>query len=131
MTTGQGAKDRGTKDPVILVVEEEAMERAAIAEHLEGAGFAVLQADSTDEALELLDGADLRALVTDAHLPGRMDGSELARTIRGRRPDLPVILMSGHSDLRDDELPEGVEFISKPYLLDRLVPTLRRLLEAA
>lgn len=126
MTTSQGSED-----PVILIVEEEATERAAIAEHLTTAGFAVLQADTTDDALALLESrTDLRALVTDAHLPGRIDGSELARTIRSRRPDLPVILMSGHSDLRDDELPAGVEFISKPYLLDRLAPTLRRLLEA-
>ena len=126
------ALNQGTEDPVILVVEEEAMESAAIAEHLESAGFAVLQADSTDEAEAMLEKrADVAALVTDAHLPGRMDGSELARAIRGRRPDLLVILMSGHSDLRDDEMPEGVEFISKPYLLDRLAPTLRRLLGGA
>ena len=74
--------------------------------------------------------SDLRGLVTDAHLPGRIDGSELARLARDRFPGVTVVLMSGHSDLRDDEMPEGVEFISKPYLLDRLAPTLRRLIGA-
>lgn len=115
--------------PVILVVEEEAVERAAIAENLEASGFAVAEAEGSDEALALLEArSDLRGLVTDAHLPGRIDGSELARLARDRFPGVTVVLMSGHSDLRDDEMPEGVEFISKPYLLDRLAPTLRRLI---
>jgi DNA-binding NtrC family response regulator len=118
--------------PVILVVEEEAAERVAIAEHLGEAGFDVLEAGDTDEALALLERrSDVQGLVTDAHLPGRLDGSELARTVRDRRPGIRVVLMSGHSDLRDDEMPDGVEFVSKPYLLDRLAPTLRRLIEAA
>ena len=117
--------------PVILVVEEEAVERAAIAEHLGEAGFDVIEAEGTDAALATLERrSDVQGLVTDAHLPGRLDGSELARTVRDRRPGVRVVLMSGHSDLRDDEMPEGVEFISKPYLLDRLASTLRRLIEA-
>jgi DNA-binding NtrC family response regulator len=117
--------------PVILVVEEEAAERVAIAEHLGEAGFDVLEAEDTNEALAVLERrSDVKGLVTDAHLPGRLDGSELARTVRDRWPGVRVVLMSGHSDLRDDEMPEGVEFISKPYLLDRLAPTLRRLIEA-
>jgi DNA-binding NtrC family response regulator len=118
--------------PVILVVEEEAVERVAIAEHLAEAGFDVIEAEDTDEALAVLERrSDVKGLVTDAHLPGRIDGSELAQAVRDRRPGVRVVLMSGHSDLRDDELPEGVEFISKPYVLDRLAPTLRRLIEAA
>jgi DNA-binding NtrC family response regulator len=115
--------------PVILVVEEEVAERVAIAEHLGEAGFDVVEAEDTDEALAVLERrSDVRGLVTDAHLPGRIDGSELARTVRDRRPGVRVVLISGHSDLRDDEMPEGVEFVSKPYLLDRLAPTLRRLM---
>ena len=118
--------------PVILVVEEEAMERVAIAEHLAEAGFDVIEAEDTDGALAVLERrSDVKGLVTDAHLPGRIDGSGLAQAVRDRRPGVRVVLMSGHSDLRDDELPEGVEFISKPYVLDRLAPTLRRLIEAA
>ena len=115
--------------PVILVVEEEAAERVAIAEHLREAGFDVVEAEDTDEALAVLERrSDVRGLVTDAHLPGRIDGSELARTVRDRRPGVRVVLISGHSDLRDDEMPEGVEFVSTPYLFDRLAPTLRRLM---
>jgi DNA-binding NtrC family response regulator len=115
--------------PVILVVEEEVSERVAIAEHLGEAGFDVVEAEDTDEALAVLERrSDVRGLVTDAHLPGRIDGSELARAVRDRRPGVRVVLISGHSDLRDDEMPEGVEFVSKPYLLDRLAPTLRRLM---
>ena len=123
--TSSGSAQR----PVILVVEEEAAERVAIAEHLGEAGFDVVEAEDTDEALAVLERrSDVRGLVTDAHLPGRLEGSELARVVRDRFPSVTVVLMSGHSDLRDDEMPGGVEFISKPYLFDRLAPTLRRLI---
>jgi CheY-like chemotaxis protein len=114
----------------VLVVEEETHELDAIAEHLAGAGFSVLRAGSTDEALAILEKGAPAALVTDAHLPGRIDGHELARLARERFPALAVVMMSGHSDASSGPLPEGAAFVAKPYLLERLVPTLRQMIAA-
>ena len=60
-----------------------------------------------------------------------MDGFELAEVARSRWPHIAVVMMSGHSDASSGPVPTGAEFISKPYLLSHLVPTLRRMTRAA
>ncbi len=115
--------------PMILLVEEETEERVYIAEHLTNAGFRVVEAEDADAALDLLEKeAEVHGLVTDAHVPGEIDGFELARVVRDRWPEMAVVMMSGHSDASSGPLPEGSEFVAKPYLTDRLVPALRALL---
>ena len=119
-------------DPVIILVDEENTIREAIARHLEQAGFAVVEAEDTDAAMALLEKrSGLQGLVTDAHVPGKIDGFELAGLARKRWPDLAVVMMSGHSDNLSGPVPEGGEFISKPNLTSHLVPTLNRMLGRA
>jgi DNA-binding response OmpR family regulator len=112
--------------PVVVLVEEETDERLFIAEHLRDAGFDVLQSEDTTTGLRLLEehGA-AEALVTDAHVPGDIDGHELARLARERWPEMTVVMMSGHSDETSGPLPPGAVFVSKPDLTSRLVPVLR------
>ncbi len=75
--------------PMVLVVEEETHERVAIREYLDGVGYEVLEAEDTGEALSLLQQrSDLQALVTDAHVPGQIDGFELAQVVRERWPQI-------------------------------------------
>jgi DNA-binding NtrC family response regulator len=115
--------------PVIILLEEEADERAVLLEHLEQAGFAVVEVDDSDRALALLDEtSEVRGFVADAHVPGRIDGFDLAGRIRRERPELAIILMSGHSDHTSGPVPDGVEFINKPNILEYLAPTLRRMI---
>ena len=115
--------------PLILLLEEEAHERAALVEHLTMGGFAVLEAGDSDRALALMEKTpDVKGFVSDAHVPGQIDGFELVQRVRRDRPDLAVVLMSGHSDHTSGPVPEGVEFINKPNLLEYLAPTLRRLI---
>ncbi len=73
----------------------------------------------------------MSALVTDAHVPGCMDGFELAEVARTRWPHLAAVMMSGHSDSTSGPAPKAAEFISKPYLLGQLGQTLRRMTKAA
>ena len=114
--------------PVVILVEEEADERTALREHLDTADFQVLETDETDAALSLLETrSDIGAIVTDAHVPGRIDGFELARMVRERWPQIGVVMTSGHSDSKGGPVPEGSEFVAKPYLLEHLVPALRKL----
>ena len=120
---------RSDERPVILVLEEETHLRVFIADHLGEAGFEVLQAGDSDADLALLEGrAKVHGLVTDAHVPGVMDGFQLAQLARERWPGMAVVMMSGHSDPTTGPVPEGSEFVAKPYLVQRLVPALRTLL---
>lgn len=123
-------KSRDSKEhPVVILAEEEVPQRMDIAKHLEAAGFHVLQAADSDEAQALLDGrSDVSAFVTDSHLPGQIDGFALATLVREQRPEIAVVLMSGHSDASSGQVPPGGRFISKPYLFEQLVPTLRDLI---
>ena len=115
--------------PLIVLVEEETMEREVFAEYLERTGFAVLDAADTDRGLALLEAnGGVRGLVTDAHVPGQIDGCELAQVACARWPHLAVVMMSGHSDATSGPVPAGGVFISKPYLLQHLAPTLSRMI---
>ena len=116
--------------PVVLIVEEETTERVVLVEHLAEGGYGTLEASDSDEALSALAShADVRAILTDAHVPGKIDGYELARLVREQRPEIATIMTSGHSDATSGPIPEGGEFIAKPYLLEHLLPTLQRMLQ--
>ena len=120
------------KDPMIVLVEDEPSEREPIARHLRENGFSVEVVDDSDAALALLNKrSDIGGLVTDAHVPGGIDGFELAALARERWPDLAVVMMSGHSDASSGPVPEGGDFVSKPYLFSHLVPALNRLMGRA
>jgi DNA-binding response OmpR family regulator len=124
------AKAQQQEPNLVLLVEEETHERIYIAGHLAEAGYEVLEAEDSDTALNLIENQPgVRAIVTDAHVPGRIDGFELARIVRERWPGMAVVMMSGHSDASSGPLPEGSEFVAKPYLTSRLVPALQALLE--
>ena len=94
--------------------------------------FRVFQAGDTDGALALLEArTDVRGFVTDAHVTGTIDGYELACLVRERWPAVAVVMMSGHSDASSGPVPEGADFIAKPYLFEHLAHTLRRMIEQA
>lgn len=82
----------------ILLVEDNEAVRRTVRWTLEGAGYTVLEAASGDAAMAMLDdgcgGFDL--VLTDVVMPGRLQGPELVHRIRDRRPDVPVIFMSGY-----------------------------------
>ena len=118
--------------PMILLVEDEPSEREPIARHLREHGFSVEVVDDSDAALALLKKrSDIRGLVTDAHVPGKIDGFELAALVRERWPDLAVVMMSWHSGESSGPIPDGGDFVSKPYLFSHLVPALNRLMGRA
>jgi DNA-binding response OmpR family regulator len=120
------------KDPTILLVEDEPSEREPIMRHLQERGFAVEVVDNSDAALALFEKrSDIQGLVTDAHVPGKIDGFELAALVRERWPGVAVVMMSGHSDASSGPIPDGGDFVSKPYLFSHLVPALNRLMGRA
>ena len=114
----------------ILVVEDEVMISELLADYLSGAGFDVRIAATADEALGYLEsepGVDL--LFTDINLAGSsMDGSALAREVRVRRPEMPIVYCSGRVSPSAVAPPVSRSmFLAKPYNLDHVSSLLRRL----
>jgi PAS domain S-box-containing protein len=116
----------------ILVVDDEAPVRELLCEFLERAGFAVLTAPGGAEALEILRsrGREIDAAVLDLAMPG-LDGGSTVEALRGLRPDLPVLLVTGFSqDALGTRLPpSGVAgILRKPFEPEELVAALRNVL---
>lgn len=100
---------------VVLMVEDEVLIRMDIADVITNAGFEVVEAPNAEAALNIFTARpDIKVLLTDVHMPGQMDGMELARTVRQRVPKMGIIVMSGRAEPKADELPDGVTFLSKP-----------------
>jgi CheY-like chemotaxis protein len=115
-------------NPVILLVEDDVLVRFTTADILREAGFDVLEAVDSSEALALLTtGHPLDLVLTDIRMPGHMDGVQLASVIKNTRPNLPVALLSSHLESAEHQ---ADVFISKPYQPDRLVEVVKRLIGA-
>jgi two-component system, cell cycle sensor histidine kinase and response regulator CckA len=118
----------------ILLVEDDGPIRRMTAQVLGRAGYRVLSAASPGEACALFDehGADIGLLLTDVVMP-EMRGTALAERLIARRPDLPVLFVSGYSDtMPETTVALGrVSFLPKPFAPSRLVTTVAELLGAA
>jgi CheY-like chemotaxis protein len=117
----------------VLVVEDDALVRTALAETLRDLRYRVVEAADADAALAVLDaGTRVAAVLTDLTMPGSMDGLGLAAAARSRLPAVPVILISGHlAASQGKSLPPGVEFVQKPHTGGAITVALRRALGGA
>src|SRR3989440_5594236 len=89
-------------------------------------------ADSAAAALDRIAARDYDAVVTDIKMPG-MDGLTLMAEIRGRRPDTPILMITGHGEdaLAIQALRGGAyDFIPKPIDRDHIVASLHRAIRA-
>ncbi len=115
----------------VLVVEDEAEVRAMVAETLRELGCHVLEAHDGPSGLRVLHSREhVDLLVTDVGLPG-LNGRQLADAARERRPNLPVLLITGYAGaaLTDWQLAPGMEVVSKPFKLDTLAARVGSLLK--
>jgi CheY-like chemotaxis protein len=113
----------------ILMVEDEVLISEMITDVLSENGFAVHAVTSAEKALSYLDeGPEVDVLFTDINLEGRMDGSMLAKKVRERRPDLPIVYCSGrYSPSALSPLMPRSLFLKKPYDPSDLCTLLTRL----
>jgi CheY-like chemotaxis protein len=102
--------------PTLLVVEDEPSVRTLVASALRGDGYRVLLAGSAEEALRIADAhpEPIHLLLTDAIMPGQT-GIELAHRLAADRPELRVIVMSGHTEETVSGLDEGFDLLRKPF----------------
>jgi two-component system, response regulator PdtaR len=113
---------------VVLAVEDEPLILMLAIEMIRDAGFEPLWASNADEAIRILESrGDIRIVFTDINMPGSMDGIRLAQAVRGRRPPIKIIVTSGFSGGDLKLLPEGSQFIPKPYDADQISDALRNL----
>jgi len=114
--------------PLILIVDDEALLRMSLADSLRECGFFPIEACDADEAVEILQmDVEIDVVLTDARMPGTMDGFGLAKWIRENRPELPVFIASGYSGKFDlaEELCARETYFRKPYDVNEVAPKLR------
>jgi two-component system response regulator AtoC len=115
----------------LLLVEDEAPLREAVAERLADSGFEVTQAESGEQALERLAEFAFDVLVTDLRLPG-IDGAQVIEAAVGRYPEILPIVVTGYGTVRDavDVIKRGaIDFVTKPFQFDELLHALNAALE--
>lgn len=86
---------------VILCVDDEPIPLILRKSVLEKAGYSVVTASCGTEALTLLEVNCVDLVLTDMLMPG-MSGAQLAREVKSRQPELPVILYSGVNEIPED-----------------------------
>jgi DNA-binding response OmpR family regulator len=118
---------------LILVIEDDLTIQAFIDEALCESGYEPSLAASGEEALILLKDGEykFRLLVTDINLAGKVDGWEVARTVREIDPAFPVIYMTGAA--ADEWASKGVPksiLLTKPFAPAQLVTAISNLLNS-
>jgi CheY-like chemotaxis protein len=109
----------------ILLVEDEELVRTLACEILEGAGYDVLMATDSDEAVDLSAAhpGEIHLLLTDLVLPG-MSGVDLSRAIQAHRPEIRTLLVSGYDNGLLGPEERMLPFLQKPFdrslLLERV-----------
>ena len=112
--------------PTVLVVEDDETLRSLTVDAISLLGVVVVDCQSADDALPVLEGSCSIALVmTDICMPGTMDGMQFAQLIWLRWPLLPVILTSGNRFMPDGLMPSHSAFLRKPWTLDALHQAVR------
>jgi CheY-like chemotaxis protein len=113
----------------ILIVEDNNRIRAEISDVLQQEGYEVEEACDGVEALELLENRHFDLIITDFAMH-RMNGLALIDRLRSMLPKLPVILISGYTSTPTGKaLARGkAEFLRKPFKLESLTSTVKRLL---
>lgn len=118
----------------ILVVEDEEEVRKLTARILRKQGYNVLEASRGKEAFSLCEEQEgpIHLMVTDVVMPG-LTGAELAKRFTELYPETKVLYMSGYTSDRfaigHGNLEKGMEFIEKPFSIDRLAKKIREVLD--
>ena len=115
----------------LLLVEDEAPLREALAERLAEQGFEVEQADTGERAIEQLAEFAFDIVITDLRLPG-LDGTRVLEAALLRYPDIVCIIVTGYGTVKDavEAIKRGAtDFVTKPFQFDELMHALNSAIE--
>src|SRR5947199_1906297 len=124
------APTNGTKPARVLVVEDEEKVRVLLNDAFRAQGHEVTEATTGAEALDRLDKGEFDLMVCDLGLP-ELSGLHVARWVKEFRPDLPVIIATGFSEMIADEDYQKAridQVIPKPYALAEVLAKANTLL---
>ena len=116
---------------LILVVEDDPLILEFLCEILQDEGFVVQPQTSADAASQYLEqhAQDVRMLLTDITMPGKLNGADLANLVGDRWPDKPIMIMSGYETPESSGVRHAVSFIQKPWALGQLLDCVQNTLQ--
>jgi two-component system cell cycle sensor histidine kinase/response regulator CckA len=118
----------------ILIVEDERIVQESTDRALVKSGYSVLSASNGAEALRIFEneGGAFDLVFSDVVLPDR-NGIELVETLKSKNPKIKVLLSSGYTDYKAQWpviIERGFQYLQKPYMMNNLLQTLRKVLDA-
>jgi DNA-binding response OmpR family regulator len=124
-------RQRGSE--TILLVEDQEAVRTFVKAALERAGYHIIQASDSAEALTVAEhhSGNIHLLLTDVVLPG-MNGKDLSQELKALRPDVKVLFISGYTTdviAHRGVLDPGVAFLHKPFSADVVAQKVRDVLD--
>jgi two-component system nitrogen regulation response regulator NtrX len=118
-------------ESVVLIVDDEEGIRESLSGIFEDEGYNVLTSSSGEEALRILKEQNPELILLDVWLPG-IDGVQTLKDIKNMKPDLPVIMISGHGNIElavKATKMGAYDFLEKPLSLERVLLAAKRALE--
>jgi PAS domain S-box-containing protein len=127
------AESSSTGSETLLVAEDEEIVRSFMKKILERAGYKVIVAADGEEAVEKFgeNKEDISLILSDVIMP-KKNGREILEVARRIKPSIKVVFISGYTAnvmLEKGIFEEGVDFITKPFLKDKLLRKVREVLD--
>ena len=116
----------------ILIADDEESLRTTLGTELRNAGYEVTTVRDGDEAINAVSSRKFDLALLDIKMP-KVDGIQVLKYIKMEAPETKVLMLTGYADLRHamESKKNGAEdFMSKPYELEDLLLTVRRLLNS-
>ena len=102
--------------PAALIVEDQPFIGLVASDILSESGFETFHAYNADDAVSMLgEHPEIEVMVTEAQLPGPVDGLELAHRVAKDRPDVRLVVTAAGIDVAQSQLPAGARMLRKPY----------------
>ena len=109
-----------TSRPAALIVEDRPFIGMVASDILRESGFETFHAfDAKDAAAVLDEHPEIELLVTEANLPGDVDGLELCRRVSRERPEVQLVVTAS-DELHQFQVPQGARLLRKPYATGEL-----------
>jgi len=118
-------------EPIVLIVDDEGSIRESLSEIFKDEGYYVLTSSSGEEAIETVKEQSPDLIFLDIWLSG-IDGIQTLEEIKGLKPDLPIIMISGHGNIELAVKATRIgayDFLEKPLSLERVLLAAKRALE--
>src|SRR6476469_9030576 len=102
--------------PAALIVEDQPFVGMVASDILKESGFDTFHAYDAEAATQLLDEhPEIELVLTEAQLPGSIDGVELCRRVSAERPDVQLVITGTSPQIQSPDVPIGTRVLRKPY----------------